>query len=184
PLMKTKRTQKMLAATFVLLIAAVPALAQRRSVPVDTSDRPKIDIESYVIDVTLMPAEHQLSGTVDVKFRQLERSGYVTFDLDSRLHVDKVTLDGMETRFRQYDLDSTVEVSTTGQQADVATAHFEYKGFFDPQGDKRAPVLGSISEDGVFLLYESKWFPTNELYKDKATVTLRVHAPADWTVLS
>jgi aminopeptidase N len=178
------RTKKTLVATLVLLIAAVPTLAQRRPVVVDTSDRPKIDVESYVIDVTLKPAEHQLTATVDVKYRQLERSPYVTFDLDSRLKVDKVTLDGMEARSRQYDLDSTVEISTTGQQADVATARFEYKGFFDPQGDKRAPVLGSISEDGAFLLYEAKWFPTNELYKDKATITLKVHAPADWTVLS
>jgi len=182
--MKMIKTRKTLAATLVLLIAAVPALAQRRSAPVDTSDRPKIDVESYVIDVTLLPMEHQLTGTVDVKYRQLERASYATFDLDSRLHVDKVTLDGVEVTRRQYDLDSTVEISTANQQSDVATAHFEYKGFFDPQGDKRAPVLASISEDGAFLLYESKWFPTNDLYKDKATVVLKVHAPADWTVLT
>jgi aminopeptidase N len=182
--MKMPSIKKTLVVTLVSLIAAIPTLAQRRPVVADTSDRPKIDVESYVIDVTLMPAEHQLSATVEVKYRQLERGSYVTFDLDSRLHLDKVTLDGMEARSRQYDLDSTVEISTTNQQADVATARFEYKGFLDPQGDKRAPVLGSISEDGAFLLYESKWFPTNELYKDKATVVLRVKAPADWTVLS
>lgn len=182
--MKMTRIQKTFAATLLLVMAAIPISAQRRPVPADTSDRPTIDVESYVIDLTLMPAEHQLTATVDVKFRQLERAPYATFDLDSRLHVDKVTLDGMEARSRQYDLDSTVEVSTTGQQADVATAHFEYKGFFDPQGDKRSPVLGSISEDGAFLLYEAKWFPMNDLYKDKATIVLKVHAPADWTVLS
>lgn len=182
--MKMLRIEKMLVATLALLLAAAPAPAQRRPAPADTSDRPKIDVESYVIDVTILPAEHQITATVDMKFRQLERAPYATFDLDSRLHLDRVTIDGVEARTRQYDLDSTIEISTTGQMADVATAHFEYKGFFDPQGEKRAPVIGSISEDGAFLLYESKWFPTNELYKDKATVVLKVHAPSDWTVLS
>lgn len=182
--MNMPRIKKTLVVTLVSLIAAIPTLAQRRPVVTNDSDRPRIDVESYVIDVTLMPAEHQLSATVEVKYRQLERGSYVTFDLDSRLHLDKVTLDGVDARYRQYDLDSTVELSTASQQADVATARFEYKGFLDPQGDKRAPVLGSVSEDGAFLLYETKWFPTNELYKDKATIVLRVKAPSDWTVLS
>jgi aminopeptidase N len=182
--MRTIRMKKTRVAALMLLLATVPALAQRRAAPVDTSDRPKIDVESYVIDVTLMPAERQIAAKVDVKFRQLERSQYVTFDLDSRLRLDKATIDGVEARSRQYDLDSTIEISTTGQQSDVATAHFEYKGFLDPQGDKRAPVLASISDEGAFLLYESKWFPTNDILKDKATITLKVNAPADWTVLS
>jgi aminopeptidase N len=181
----TKKTiERTVAATVLLFfVAAIPVSAQRRP-PVDTSDRPKIDVESYIIDVTIMPAEHQVSATVDVKFRQLERQNFATFDLDSRLHVDKVTIDGTETRPRQYDLDSTVEVSTANAQGTTITAHFEYKGFFDPAADKRAPVTGSVSEDGAFLLYESKWFPTNEVFKDKATITMKVHAPADWTVLS
>jgi aminopeptidase N len=182
--MKMTKKANTFAATLVLLITAVSAPAQRRDVPVDNSDRPKIDVQSYDINVTLMPKEHQLNATVEVKFRQLERASYAAFDLDSRFHLDKVTLDGQDARHRQYDLDSTVEVQTTGQFADVITARFEYKGFIDTSGDKRAAVLASITEDGAFLLYETKWFPLNDLYKDKATVSLKVTAPPEWKVLS
>ena len=169
---------------FVVTIAF--GSSQRRPVPADVADRPRIDVESYTIDITLKPAEHMLRGVVDMKLRQLERTAYLTFDLDSRLRIDKVLLDGSEARYRQYDLDGNVEISTTGGQlSDVSTLHIEYEGFLDPPtGNKRPPALSSVSDAGAYLLYESKWFPVNELYKDKAAVTLTVQAPSDWTVLS
>jgi aminopeptidase N len=127
-----------------------------------------------------------LKGTAEVKFRQIDRTSFLTFDIDSRLRIAKATLDGSEARFRQYDLDGTVEISTaSGQLSEISTLQVEYEGFLDPPtGNKRAPVLSSISDGGAYLLYESKWFPTNGLYQDKAITTVTVHAPADWTVLS
>src|SRR5262245_11437580 len=118
----------------VLLLAVTVVSVQRRPAPAaDTSDRPKIDVESYTIDVTLKPAEHMLTGIAEVKFRQLERASYITFDIDSRLRIDKAMLDGSEARFRQYDIDGTVEVSTAnGQLSDVSTLKVEYEGFLDP----------------------------------------------------
>jgi aminopeptidase N len=182
-MMKTSKAFFLL--LLVSLLAAGSAAAQRRPPVVDTSDRSKFDVESYAIELSLMPTEHMLRGAVDVKLRQLERASYLTFDLDNRLKVDKVLFDGVEARFRQYELDSTIEVSTAeGQLSDISSLRFEYEGFLDPPGNKRAAVLSSISENGAYLLYESKWFPTNELYKDKAVVSLTVKAPADWTVVS
>jgi aminopeptidase N len=177
--------KKAFALILILMMAVASAAAQRRPAPVDTSERSRLDVESYTIDVTLMPTEHMLRATSEVKFRQLERSSYVTFDLDNRLKIDKVTLDGAEARFRQYDLDSTVEISTSeGQLSNVSTLRFEYEGFLDPPGAKRAAALSSISENGAYLLYESKWFPTNSLYKDKATAAVTVHVPSGWTAVS
>ena len=180
------KIKNVLASVLILLVAASLVAAQRRQAPADPTERPRIDVESYTIDVTMMPVEHMLKGTAEVKFRQIERTSYLTFDLDSRLRVAKAMLDGAEARFRQYDLDSTVEISTaSGQISEVSTLLVEYEGFLDaPTGNKRAPVLSSISENGAYLLYESKWFPTNGLYKDKAVTTLTVRAPADWTTLS
>jgi hypothetical protein len=86
--MKMTKIANTFAATLLLLIAAASAPAQRRDIPVDNSDRPQIDVQSYAIEVTLMPREHQLNATVEVKFRQLERGAYATFDLDSRFHLD------------------------------------------------------------------------------------------------
>jgi aminopeptidase N len=175
-----------IASIVLLLTAAALASAQRRPAAADPTERPRIDVESYTIDVTMMPTEHMLKGTAEVKFRQIERTSYLTFDLDSRLRVAKVTLDGNEARFRQYDLDSTIEISTAnGQLSEISTLRVEYEGFLDaPTGSKRAAALASISDNGAYLLYESKWFPTNGLYKDKATTSLTVRVPPDWTTLA
>src|SRR5688572_25133854 len=170
----------------VLLAGAFPTLGQRTPSAVavaDTSDRPKIDVESYTIEITLSPGQG-LKGTADVRLRQLDRMSYVTFDLDSRLKIDKVTVNGSDARFRQFDFDNTVEVTLSNPQSEASTLHFEYAGFLDPDADKRVPVLASISEDSALLLYEGKWFPTSGLYKDKAAASLKVNAPAGWTVLS
>jgi aminopeptidase N len=156
------------ALALILVVLAVSGVAslqasQRRTPAAEASDRPRIDIESYTMDVTIKPTEHILHGVVEIKLRQLERTPYIILDLDSRLRIDKLTLDGAEARFRQYDLDGTVEISTTGGQlSDVSTLRFEYEGFLDPPpGNRRAAVLSSISENGAYLLYESKWFPVN-----------------------
>ena len=169
-----------------LLLAVSSVSAQRRPAPPIVEERPRIDVESYNVEITLQPTEHLLKGVAELKVRQLERSTYLTFDLDSRLRIGAVLLDGVEARFRQYDLDSTVEVSTAGGQlSDVSTFHFEYEGFLDPPAsNRRAASPSSISENGAYLLYESKWFPTNQLYKDKAAATFVVNVPTDWTVVS
>ena len=184
--MKTKNSLGLVVVWLAVATVAVGSSSQRRPSPADIADRPRFDVESYVIDLTFKPGEHMLSGAVDVKLRQLERSPYLTFDLDNRLRVDKVLLDGSEARYRQYDLDGTIEVSTSGGQlSDVSTLRFEYSGFLDPPtGNKRPAALSLISDAGAYLLYESKWFPVNQVYKDKAVVTLTVHAPSDWTVIS
>jgi len=67
---------------------STPLLAQSRNrqavVQDDQSDRPKIDVESYSINITLMPEEHRLSGKADIRFKQLDRQNYAVFELDRR----------------------------------------------------------------------------------------------------
>ena len=108
----------------LLIVAALmstPLLAQqsRNRQPAaqdDQSDRPKIDVESYSVEIALMPEEHLMSGKADIRFKQLDRQNYAVFDLDRRLRVEKVTINGAEARFRQFDVDSTVEVDLSSQQ--------------------------------------------------------------------
>src|SRR6185295_12320174 len=90
----------------VVLSLSVPALAQpaRRVATADEqSDRPKIDVEAYSVEIKIVPGEHRLDGTAEVRFRQLDRQNFATFDLDRRLRVSKVSLEGAEVRFRQFD---------------------------------------------------------------------------------
>src|SRR5262245_50200659 len=166
-----------MAGVFSLLLCflslSTPLLAQSRNrqavVQDDQSDRPKIDVEAYSVDITLVPEEHRLAGKTDVRFKQLDRQNYAVFDLDRRLRVDKATINGSDARFRQFDVDSTVEIDLSSQQFTTSpVVHIEYSGILNPEEDRRDPVLARVSEDSAFLLYAGKWFPTNGLYRDRA----------------
>jgi hypothetical protein len=187
--------KKSLIIAVAALAIAAPAVAQRgqtvRLAPTDTSDRPQIAVDAYMIDLTILPDEHAIRATADIQFRQLDRRNFATFELDKRLHVSNVTVAGEQVRFRQFDFDSTFEVDF-GSQPFVGTPaiHVEYGGVLEPsedrdrRDDRRDPVLNRVSDESAFLLYEGKWFPTNGLYKSKANMHLRVHAPNGWSVVS
>src|SRR5215813_3056489 len=181
--------RKALCVLLCLPLFSIPLLAQSRGrqplVPDDQSDRPKIDVESYSVEITLSPDEHQLAGKADIRFKQLDRQNYAVFDLDRRLRVDKATINGAEARFRQFDVDSTVEIDLSSQQFNNnPVVHIEYSGILNPEEGRREPVLAKVSEDSAFLLYAGKWFPTNGIYRDKADFRLYVAAPAGWTLVT
>jgi len=178
---------------FSLLVAALwgaPLLAQQpraiqQAAQDDQSDRPTIDVEAYSIEVTLAPQEHRLTGRADIKFKQLDRKTYTTFDLDRRLRVDRASIGGADVRFRQFDVDSTVEIDLSNQQFNSnPVLHIEYSGILDPEQSRREPVLARVSEDSAFLLYEGKWFPINGLYRDKADMRLKLNVPPEWTLVT
>src|SRR4030095_12847738 len=100
-----------------LMSASLPAQTRGRQVSVsdDQSDRPKIDVELYTVDVTLLPEEHRLTGKAEIRFKQLDRQTYAVFDLDRRLRVEKTTINGAEARFRQFDVDSTLWIDLATQ---------------------------------------------------------------------
>src|SRR5438477_10287356 len=144
---------------FLLSLSAAALLAtpfvattaqQRRGQPAtqdDQSDRPKIDVQSYSVEVTLVQEERRLVGKADIRFKQLDRQTYAVFDLDRRLRVDKSTISGAEVRFRQFDVDSTVEIEMGGQQFNGdPVLHIEYSGILNPEEDRRDPVLAKVSE--------------------------------------
>jgi hypothetical protein len=177
------------ATLIIALLAAPVAFGQSRirqqAVPDDQADRPKIDVESYSVEITLVPEENRLDGKADIQFKQLDRQNYAVFDLDRRLRVEKATIGGAEARFRQFDVDSTVEIELSGQQFNSnPVLHVEYSGILNSEDDRREAELSKVSDDSAFLLYAGKWFPTNGLYRDKADMRLNVTAPPDWTLVT
>src|SRR5688572_13033019 len=135
---------KMLGSLLILALWAAPVAAQSgRPVQNDQSDRPQMDVESYTVDVTLVPEENRLVGKAEIRLKQLDRQSFATFDLDRRLRVDNVTIGGEESRFRQFDLDSTVEVDLSGSRfgTEDPVVRIEYSGILNPEEDRRDPVL-------------------------------------------
>src|SRR5437867_2899380 len=180
---------KVLNAFFCLLLLCAPLLAQSRTrqpaAQEDQSDRPKIDVESYSVEITLTPEQHQLAGKADIRFKQLDRQNYAVFDLDRRLRVEKATINGGEARFRQFDVDSTVEIDLSNQQFNNnPVLHIEYSGTLNPEPDRHEAILAKVSDESAFLLYAGKWFPTNGLYRDTADMRLKVTVPAGWTLVT
>src|SRR5262244_1882274 len=173
----------------LLPLLSLPLVAQSRTrqpaVQDDQSDRPKIDVEAYAVNISLVPEEHRLAGKADVRFKQLDRQNYAVFDLDRRLRVEKATINGAEARFRQFDVDSTVEIDLSGQQFTTnPVLHIEYSGILNPEEDRHDPIMAKISDESAFLLYGGRWFPTNGLYRDKADMRLTVTTPAGWTLVT
>lgn len=176
---------KYVSVTLAVFLACVPLVAQSSLGLSDSSDRPQIHVESYAVDISLFPDAHRLIGRADIQLKQLDRQNFVTFDLDRRLRVANVTVDGAEARFRQYDIDSTVEVDLSGGQfAETRVVHIEYAGILSPEEERRDPILARVSDESAFLLYDGKWFPTNGLYKDKSAMQLKVTVPESWTIVT
>src|ERR1044071_9695093 len=137
-----------------LTSTAAQTRASQQAVQDDQSDRPKIDVDAYSVEVALAPEEHRLAGKADIQFKQLDRKNYAVFDIDRRLRVEKATIGGSEARFRQFDVDSTVEIDLSNQQFNNAPVlHIEYSGILNPEEDRHDPVLARVSDDSAFLLY-------------------------------
>src|SRR5262245_51651846 len=129
-----------------LPLVSMLVLAQSRNrqpvVQDDQADRPKIDVEAYSVNIALVPEEHRLTGKADILVKRLDRQTYAVFDLDRRLRVEKATINGAEMRFRQFDVDSTVEIDLSNQQFNNnSVLHIEYSGILNPEEDRREPVL-------------------------------------------
>jgi aminopeptidase N len=169
----------------LLMFSALSASLGAQSRSVQDDDRPQIDVQSYAVDVTIVPEERRLIGKTSIRFTQQDRRNFAVFDLDRRLRVSAVTVGGADTRFRQFDLDSTIDVDLSNAQFSTdSVIQIEYSGILNPEEDRRDPVLGRVAENSAFLLYSGKWFPTNGLYKDPAEMMLRITVPDGWTVIS
>src|SRR6267378_6631954 len=154
--------KNLLTSLLLTTLLAAPVAAQSRAGADTASDRARIDVDLYSVDVTLDPEEHRLAGKADIQFKQLDRKNVATFDLDRRLRVEKVTIGGADTRFRQYDSDSTVEVDLSGQQLNNnPVVHIEYAGILNPEDDRRDPVLAKveIGRASVGKECRSRWSP-------------------------
>ncbi len=171
---------------------AVPANAQpqsqlRLNQPAPVAQPQQVDVDIYALDITLNPDERKLDGIAEIRMKLLERNPVAIFGLDRHFKVTKVSMGDTVPRYRQFEFDSTLEIDfdNVPTPADgIVTLRIEYYGTFDPADERRGPVFNRMTSDSAYLLYSGKWFPVNEMYRDKANMRMSVHAPASWTVVS
>jgi hypothetical protein len=151
------------------------------------SNKPLIDIAGYVIDLSVIPATHQLHATAKVSFTALDALPVAVFELHSGLKVSKVLDANDHPLNAERGQSSTLRVTPSEPLAKGNTEvwTFEYDGTLET-GDG-SPVeglkLASIDEATSYLLYAARWFPMTGYLTDRFTADITVHAPTGYTVL-
>lgn len=165
----------------LLLVTASLGWAQER--------RARIDLESYRADVEILPRTQSLSARVEVGFTPLEDTNTVVFELNNGLNVTRaVTEKNEDLPAVRYQQDFTVKLTfpaplPKGQATKVTLS---YDGRIT--GLENSPVegisFGSIQNDRAFLLYPSRWLPTNGYTSDRFTAELNITVPTGMEVLA
>ncbi len=152
---------------------------------------PQISVENYNIKLTLDPDPHELKAVAAVKFKVVQTTDVVLFQLSENLSVLKVTDEGGGG------LDFNQDEPSPGSLAihfpkqlnagESVTVKLEYNGGFDldrySRNYTRDQSSAYIGVEGSYLLYPAKWFPVNKLFGDRPLVTVEVTVPLGMTAV-
>jgi aminopeptidase N len=170
---------------FWLLVVAVVSIpgARLHAAPLKQA----IQVNGYVIDVTLNPADHTLKATARVAFVALDNVDQPEFEFNGALKLDKITDDKGHLINGERGQNATVRVTPAAplQKGDAATYSFDYEGTLS--GEEESPVTGlklaAISDPITYLLYPARWFPMVGYLTDRFTADITVHIPAGYRVI-
>jgi len=187
--MQKRRMAKRLLVIFGLAVTLstglYPQTRRQASAP------PQISVESYNLQVTLDPDPHEMKVTAAVKFKAVQTTGVVVFQMSENLSVLKVTDEkGGNLDFSQDDPGPgsiAIRFPTQLNAGESVTIKFEYSGGFDldrySRNFSRDAAMAYIGVEGSYLLYPARWFPINKLYGDRPVVTLEVTVPLGMTAV-
>jgi tetratricopeptide (TPR) repeat protein len=152
------------------------------------AEKPRIQVDSYVIHVAVTPQSHQLKAQARVKFTALEDINIATFELHNALRPTRVIdANGTSLPAERVSQDSTVRISlpNTMTKGSSSTIIFEYEGAIQTADD--SPVQGLklayVGDPITYLLYSGRWFPMVGYGIDRFTSTISVSVPAGYTVI-
>ena len=169
-------------------VVALGILALAGSCFAQDDKRPRIDVDSYVIDAQINPETQTLTARAAVRFTPAEQTSSVTFELNNALSISKLVDDrGQSLQSSRNQADNTVRVTfpegLRGGQPAVLT--FNYDGRLT--GSEDSPIYGikfaSIQNDYAFLLYPARWFPVSGYSTDRFTAKMNVTVPQGYTVV-
>ena len=149
----------------------------------------RLDVEKYTVDAEINPATSALAVKATVLFLPVDDLTTATFELNNALNVATVT-DGQGKHIptSRNQQDSTLRLTfdqplPKGKEASIT---FEYDGRLT--GNEESPVYGikfaAIHPDYAYLMYPSRWLPTNGYTTDRFAADMNVSVPAGFTVLA
>src|SRR5260370_17058908 len=146
--------------------------------------RPRIDVESYVINAEINPHTQALSANVQVRFVPLDNDvSSASFELNNALNISRIVDDaGRQITNSRSGQDFTVRLNFPAPlpKGKATTLTFTYDGRLT--GEEDSPVYGikfaAIQNDFAYLMYPSRWFPVNDYPVDRYTPDIRFTVPA------
>ena len=152
------------------------------------AEKPRIQVDDYIIHVAVTPETHQLKAQARVKFTALEDINIATFELHNDLRPTRVLdQNGQTLSAERVSQDSTVRISlpSTLTKGSADTLIFEYEGAIQTADD--SPVQGLklayIGDPITYLLYAGRWFPMVGYGIDRFTSTISVSVPPGYMVI-
>lgn len=152
------------------------------------AEKPRIQVDDYVIDAQLLPRTHKLIAKAKVKFTALDDISVATFELHNALRPTKVTdADGKPLEAERFAQDSTIRIPLPAGLAkgQSTTITIEYEGTLNTADE--SPVQGlklaMVNDDNAYLLYAGRWFPMVGYGTNRFTATMNITVPANWFVI-
>jgi hypothetical protein len=152
------------------------------------AEKPRIQVNDYIIHIVLSPQTHQLKAQARVKFTALDDINIATFELHNALRPTRVLdMSGQTLPAERVSQDSTVRISlpATLTKGSSDTLIFEYDGAIQSADDSPVPglKLAYIGDPITYLLYAGRWFPMVGYGTNRFTSTISVSVPPGYTVI-
>jgi aminopeptidase N len=151
--------------------------------------RPRIEVQNYMIEADINPRTQSIAATAKVNFMPLDDANEAVFELNNALTVSKA-VDGsgkpLETSRNAQDF--TVKVSFPGalHKNQASEVSLTYDGKLT--GNEDSPVSGikfaALHPDFGYLLYPARWFPMSGYTVDRFTADLRITTPSEYRVVA
>jgi len=153
------------------------------------AEKPRIQVNDYIIHVVVNPQAHQLKAQARVKFTALDDINIATFELHNDLRPSRVIdSNGQSLPVERVSQDSTVRISlpSTLTKGSTDTLIFEYEGEIQSADDSPVPglKLAYIGDPITYLLYAGRWFPMVGYGTNRFTSTISVSVPPGYTVIA
>jgi tetratricopeptide (TPR) repeat protein len=167
-------------ALFLVFLQVVPAHA--------ATEKTRLRVDDYQINVVLQPHLHQMNATAKVKFTAMQDLNVAVFELHNDLRVTKVTDEKNQAlSAERVTQDSTIRVPLpNGLSKDASMIlTFEYEGQLESADNSPVPGLNLayIGDDTSYLFYAGRWFPVSSYGMNRFTSTISVNVPAHMLVI-
>ena len=171
------------------VVAGLVLFAGTQAAPAQERRSTRIDVEQYVIDAEIAPANSTLAAKAAIRFSPVDDNiTSATFELNNALNIARVVDEqGNQIPTQRNQTDSTLRLTFAQPlpKGKPVTITFEYDGRLT--GNEESPVYGikfaAIHSDFAYLMYPSRWFPVSGYTTDRFAVEMHISVPTGYTAL-